>query len=139
MSEFDGQRRVWLDPLGFTREEAEAVVGTQLRELVKNMKGIWVPGREGEVVASEQIPRYDGNKYQYFVSVVFADRDGNRSLPRVYSKEQLKNFTTPREKPVAESSSNEERRTSQQRRLHSIQRQQVNGRSSARQPNGRSW
>ena len=92
MATFGGQ---WLDPLSFTKDEAEAMVGKRVVELTRGMDGKLVSGRRGEIVAADQLPEPIDNRYRYCVLVQWTDREGNRSRPRRYSKEELAHSTRP--------------------------------------------
>lgn len=132
-------RRVFLDPLGFSREEAEAMVGKRVIQMVTDIQGNAVAGRKGEVVASEQTPRYSGNAYQFFVSIIFTDRDGNRSRPWLYSKEQLKNHTRLLEEKRAGGKRIPDKNIQLQREQHrrlATQFQQNQGPQQNQKPNG---
>jgi hypothetical protein len=84
-----------LDPTGFSREEADAVVGKQIVRVFERASGQKIDGRSGRIVAAEQIPEFHGNNYQFFVAVQWNNRDGTRSKPTRLSKEQLEQCTRP--------------------------------------------
>lgn len=84
-----------LDPTGFSREEADAVVGKQIVRVFERASGEKVDGRVGRIVAAEQVPEFHGNNYQFFVSVRWTNRDGTRSPPARLGKEQLEQHTRP--------------------------------------------
>lgn len=86
---------MWLNPLGFSKEEAEIMVGKHIVQLTENATGKKVSGRVGQIVAAEQKPTFIGNRYEYFVAVQWRDRDGNVSKSFCLNKQQIKHYTRP--------------------------------------------
>lgn len=84
-----------LIPTGFSKEEAEAVVGKQIVRVFTKSNGEKVDGHVGRIIASEHAPELHGNDHQYFVVVQWIDREGRQSRPIRFSKDCLANATRP--------------------------------------------
>ena len=79
----------------FTKEEATALVGTQLVGVDLDFEYREIDGHRGLVVFAEQSQPSFFDRFEYLVGVQWQCREGRVSEPTRMSKEQLRETTRP--------------------------------------------
>lgn len=81
-----------LDPLSYTKEEAEAMIGIKVVGRFSPDDYVVVDGHRGEVVSTERVVDF-GDTFHHKVGVQWKDREGNTSKPELMTKEELDSHT----------------------------------------------
>ena len=79
-----------LDPLSYTKTEAEKMLGHELIGLVETGSLKMVSGDRGVVVTTRRNVNFRGDKHEYLVGIQWTDREGSLSEVDFHSKEQVR-------------------------------------------------
>ena len=82
-----------LDPLSFTKAEAEEMLGRDLIGLVESGNLELVAGDQGVVVSTRRGVNFRGDKHEYLVGIQWIDREGHVSEIDFHTKEQIRLYT----------------------------------------------
>lgn len=82
-----------LDPLSYTKAEAEKMLGHELIGLVETGSLKMVSGDRGVVVTTRRNVNFRGDKHEYLVGIQWTDREGSLSEVDFHSKEQVRLYT----------------------------------------------
>lgn len=84
-----------LDPLSFTSEEAQALVGTEMVQLL-DVGSRTVSGDRCKIVSTHKVfsEEFEG-LFEYRVGVQWIDREGNVSKVKQFSKLELQRLARP--------------------------------------------